>query len=128
MKALLIITALFLSQLNLQAQYVNGTHLEDINASYIVVEVQHGMFKNQFRVGVDVGQEAYDTRWNRNVLKDKQEAPVRFNSEVHLFNYLADFGYDYVEEITTGNNNVLYLFRLKRKQKPENTDYFQAQN
>jgi len=128
MKALLIITALFLSQLSLQAQFVNGIHLEDINASYIAVEVQHGIFKNQFRVAVDVGQEVYDTRWNRNILKDKEDAPVRFNSKVHLFNYLAHFGYDYLEEITSTSNNAVYLFRLKRAQKAENTDYFQARN
>ncbi len=111
MKQLFLFIGLMLSIATAHSQYVNGTHLSELKEQFLSVDTDYPWFNVQLRAKIDLGQEVRDTRRNRNVLSNAHGDVLRFNSEVHLFNYLYEFGYEFMQELLVNKEHRVYLFK-----------------
>ncbi len=130
MRVLFLFLSLLLGMTTIQAQYVNGVHLDEIDATYIGVTTQYPWLNGKLRAFVDVGQEVRDTRWNRNILSDREDDTIRFNSEIHLFNFLDELGYVFLQEVYITSDNMMYLFKRERAleiEEPEQMNFFASE-
>ena len=130
MRVLFLFLSLLLGMTTIQAQYVNGVHLDEIDATYIGVTTQYPWLNGNLRAFVDVGQEVRDTRWNRNILSDREDDTIRFNSEIHLFNFLDELGYVFLQEVYITSDNMMYLFKRERAleiEEPEQMNFFASE-
>ncbi len=115
-KITLVILAVLLSVLTINAQTVNDMPIKDLKAEYIQILGKAKFMSKKVTITMDFGQQVSMFAQGNMVIKDSLGNTKVFNSMVDALNFLYEAGYEFVTAytITVGNQNV-YHYLLRKK-------------
>jgi hypothetical protein len=116
MKKVLLITALFLSFLNGNAQ-TETKELNDVTPKFVYCEMigTQKLLSTKVTIFIDFGEEMKTWKDNR-VMDEVTGKAQSFNSMVDALNYMGEQGWEFAQaySVTVGQQNV-YHWLLKKK-------------
>jgi hypothetical protein len=112
----LMIASLMMLSVGLNAQSINGTKLEDIDAPYIEIVGRAKFMSNKISIFINYGQ-ATKFLMTTPTVTDSLNNIMFFNSMIDVLNYFAEYGYElsHVYSVTNGNQNVYHWLIKKKK-------------
>ena len=108
MKSLFFTLSLLCSTHLLFSQTVDGISLTEIDVPYIAMKVYCGRY-NSFTLRIDYGQrvESPNRRDSNQIVRGENGAPLLFNSPMDALNFMADYGYLYLDSPGAGALTLL---------------------
>lgn len=119
MKKLLLTLTLLFSFAGF-AQTINGIPIQNLDVEYLQIIGSSVYMSSKVKISIDIGQRTKLMSSNNDTarLKDKNGEVLVFNSIIDALNFMAGYGYEFVQSniITEGGQNVFY-YLMKKKSK-----------
>lgn len=119
MKKLLLTLTLLFSFAGF-AQTINGIPIQNLDVEYLQIIGSSVYMSSKVKISIDIGQRTKLMSSNNDTarLKDKNGEVLVFNSIIDALNFMAGYGYEFVQSniVTEGSQNVFY-YLMKKKSK-----------
>lgn len=119
MKKLLLTLTLLFSFAGF-AQTINGIPIQNLDVEYLQIIGSSVYMSSKVKISIDIGQRTKLMSSNNDTarLKDKNGEVLVFNSIIDALNFMAGYGYEFVQSniLVEGGQNVFY-YLMKKKSK-----------
>lgn len=119
MKKLLLTLTLLFSFAGF-AQTINGIPIQNLDVEYLQIIGSSVYMSSKVKISIDIGQRTKLMSSNNDTarLKDKNGEVLVFNWIIDALNFMAGYGYEFVQSniLIEGGQNVFY-YLMKKKSK-----------
>ena len=93
--------------------------LRELPVTYVQIVAQGKFLSYKVNIELDFGQKPLNTNSGIGMLINDKGAKLNFNSPIHAINYMASYGWEYLDAytLTSGNSNIYYYTFINREKK-----------